>query len=165
QTTGGAGAMTMRAGAQASGSTGIDIRTTGNFIGETLLSATGDISVKSGTDATIKTTSITDAVSGAIFLETAGSLTVGSASSAGKVNANVGSVFTLTDGGQIVSRTDQVNVTAGSLMMGQGANITAVDRIGVATTGNAVLGRLVSRLNPGANSSPAISVSAGTSSV
>jgi hypothetical protein len=56
-------------------------------------------------------------------------------------------------------------VTAGSLMMGQGANITAVDRIGVATTGNAVLGRLVSRLNPGANSSPAISVSAGTSSV
>ena len=29
------------------------------------------------------------------------------------------------DGGQIVSRTDQVTVAAGSLMMGQGANITA----------------------------------------
>jgi hypothetical protein len=159
-----AGAMTMGAGSQASGAAGIDIRATGGFVGETLLSARGDISVRSGADATVKTVSIADAALGAISFDTTGSLTVVSASSAGKVKANVGGALVLADGGQIVSRTDQVAITAGALMMGQGANITAADRIGIATTGNAVLGRLVSTLNPAANTSPVISVAAGTAS-
>jgi hypothetical protein len=159
-----AGSMTMWAGSQASSATGTDIRTTGGFTGETLFSAGGDITVRSGADATVKTASITDAALGAISFDTTGSLTVGLASSAGKVKANVGGALVFADGGQIVSRTDQVAITAGSLMMGQGANITAANRIGIATTGNAVLGRLVSTLDPGANTSPVISVAAGTPS-
>lgn len=160
-----ADSLSMGAGSQMSGALGVKVVTATDAQLTTLSSTTGDISVTAGRDATIVTASISDATQGKITYHAGRDLAVGSASSAGPVQATAGGAFVETAGGQIVSRTASITVTADTITMGQQAKMIAAASIALQASRDVTLGALVSTANPAPNAAPVISVIAGSPTV
>jgi len=99
-----------------------------------------------------------------ITVLTGGNATLTGLTAVGEVYADVGGQLTIETTGSITSQTDKVRVEAASLAMGQGSSIVAADRVSITTDGDAMLGALISQLDPGPNGAPTITVSAGTPS-
>jgi hypothetical protein len=160
-----AGTLGMQTGAQLTAATGIHVETTGNLSAESLTTAAGDITLRSGANGAVTAATILDPSAGDITFDTAGTLGLGTVAAAGAIRASAGGAMLVANGGQITSRTSNITFVAGSLRMDTGSSVTAAGRIGITTTGDAVLGRLVSQLDPGANGGPVITIGAGTAAV
>ncbi|HEY6256753.1 MAG TPA: hypothetical protein VIY51_13265, partial [Xanthobacteraceae bacterium] len=92
--------------------------------------------------------------------------TIADFSAAGGITIGADGVLALAANGRLAATGGAVTLEAGSLLMGAGTRISAAQALAVTTTGDAVLGQLVSTENPAApNGPPAITVTAGTAQV
>lgn len=126
------------------------------------LVAGGDVTIASGGSVTVADASTSGANgNGTMTVTAAQNLSLGTFAARGLLRAQAGGAMALAAGGLLASSQDAVDVAASTLTMGSNSVLSAARTVAVVTTGDAILGKLVSQLAPASPNTTAISVTAG----